>query len=44
MTLLLRFGSLIGSMAPIWGYALYYVLALAFVATVPVVIRDLFRR
>lgn len=34
---------LVGSMAPIWHYALNYVFVLAFVACVPVVIRDLFR-
>lgn len=38
------FRSLIGCMAPIWGYVLFYLIALAFVATVPVLIRDIFRR
>lgn len=34
---------LVHCMAPMWSYVLNYIFALAFVATVPVLIRDLFR-
>lgn len=35
--------SLIASVSPLWSYVLDYVFALAFVATVPCVIRGVFR-
>lgn len=44
MTLLNYMLSLIASMAPMWAYVLNYVFALAFLATVPEMIRSLWRR
>lgn len=38
------FVSLVGSMRLMWSYMLNYIFALAFVATVPVIIRSLWRR
>lgn len=43
MTLLNQIIQLIASMRPMWSYVLNFVFALAFVATVPCLIRDLFR-
>lgn len=34
----------IGCMAPMWSYVLNYVFVLAFVVTIPCIIRDLIRR
>lgn len=43
MTLLNLFKSLIVCMSPMWGYVLNYVFALAFLATVPEMIRSFWR-
>lgn len=43
MSLLNNILSLIASMRPIWSYALFYIIALAFIATVPSVIRQIVR-
>lgn len=44
MVLLNHIISLVASMRPIWGYVLNYVFALAFLATVPSIIRSFWGR
>lgn len=44
MTFLRLVLSLVASMRPFWGYALNYIFGLAFLASVPCVIRQLWRR
>lgn len=44
MSLLNSIVSLLASMRPIWSYSLNYVFALAFLATVPVLLDTFWRR